>query len=201
MPAGVLGTVIVLCTTKWITYFLQNVLKIFLFFPQCNCSVDYNDLQFHIVGHYVNCSSEYMRSQLIRYMQTYLKGVQIVGEKLLASKGLAVKDFITNISQQNNRDKLSLYLLARMIQKHLCVIGKNSVWYNSYCKNQEITVADCHIILAYLGAGTVRDTKFVAAAAKSCPKSNPKLPLSSGEEYSPLSTPVYDPAMKKWHTR
>ena len=36
-------------------------------------------------------------------MQTYLKGVQIVGQKLLASKGLAVEDFITYISQQNNR--------------------------------------------------------------------------------------------------
>ena len=139
-----------------------------------------------------------MQSQLIRYMKAYLKGVQIVGEKHLASKGLAVEALIAYISQQNNRgDELSLYLLARMIQKHLCVIGKNSVWYTSYCKDQEITVADCHIVLVYLGARTVRDTKLVAAAAKGCPKSNPKLPLSSGEEYSPSFTPVYDPAMKK----
>ena len=92
-------------------------------------------------------------------MQTYLKGVQIVGEKLLASKGLAIEDFIANISQQNNRgDELALYLLARMIQKHLYVIVKNLVWYTSYCKDQEITVADCHIVPVYLGAGTVRDT-------------------------------------------
>ena len=41
---------------------------------------------------------------------------------------------------------------------NLCVIGKNSVWYTSYCKDQEITVADCHIVLVYLGAETVRDT-------------------------------------------
>ena len=86
-----------------------------------------------------------------------------------------------------------------MIQKHLCVIGKTLVWYTSYCKDQEITVADCRIVLVYLGVGTVRDTKLVAAAAKSCPKSNPK--LSSGEEYSPPGTPVYDPAVKKWHMR
>ena len=138
-----------------------------------------------------------MRSQLIRYVQTYLKGIQIVGEKLLASKGLTVDDYITYISQQNNTgDELSLYFLARMIQKYLCNIGKNSVWYTSYCKNQEITVADCYIVLVYLGAGTVRDTKLVAAAAKSCPKSKPKLPLSSGEEYSPLGTPVYNLTMQ-----
>ena len=56
-------------------------------------------------------------------MQTYLKGVSIIGKKLLAAKGLAVEDFIAYISQLNNRgDELSLYLLARMIQKHLCVI-------------------------------------------------------------------------------
>ena len=73
-----------------------------------------------------------------------------------------------------------------MTQKHVCVIGKNSVWYTSFWKDkdQEITVADCQIVLVYLGAGTVWDTKLIAAAAKnSPPKSNPKLPLSSHEEY------------------
>ena len=50
MPAGALGTVIVLCMTKQITYFLQNVLKILKFFPQCDCSVDYNDLQISHCG-------------------------------------------------------------------------------------------------------------------------------------------------------
>ena len=159
------------------------------FFPQCNCSVDYDDLQFHIVGHYVHCSMEFMWSQLKSYMQTCISGVKIVGEKLLVSKGLAVKDYISYILQEHNRgDELSLYLMSRMIQKHVCVIGKNSVWYTSCCKDkdQEITVADCQIVLVYLGAGTVWDTKHIAAAAKnSSPKSNPKLPLSSGEEYSP----------------
>ena len=59
-------------------------------------------------------------------MYTCLKGVSIIGKKLLAAKGLAVEDFIAHILQPNNRgDELPLYLLARMIQKHLCVIGKN----------------------------------------------------------------------------
>ena len=86
-----------------------------------------------------------MQLQLISYMQTCISAVKIVGEKLLASKGLAVKDYISYISQENNRgDELTMYLMSRMTQKHVCVIGKNSVWYTSCCKDkgQEITVAD-----------------------------------------------------------
>ena len=88
-------------------------------------------------------------------MQTCIRGVKIVGKKLLASKGLVVKDYISYISQEHNRgDELSLYLLSRMTKKHVCVIGKNLVWYTSCSKDkdQEITVADCQIILVYLGA-------------------------------------------------
>ena len=83
---------------------------------------------------------------------------------------------ISYISKENNRgDKLSLHLLCRMTQKHACVIGKNSVWYTSWCKDkdQEITVADCQIVLVYLGAGTVLDTKLVATASKKKKKNLP----------------------------
>ena len=110
-----------------------------------------------------------MWSQLINYILTYVSGVKIVADKLLASKGLAVKDYISYISKENNRgNELSLYLLCRMTQKHACVIGKNLVWYTSCCKDkdQDITVADCQIVLVYLGAGTFRDTKLVAMAYK-----------------------------------
>ena len=87
-------------------------------------------------------------------MQTYIKGVKIVGERLLAAKGLAAEDFIAYISQQNNHgDELSLYLLSRMVQKHLCVIGHDTIWYTSHCETGQINVKDCHIILVYLGGG------------------------------------------------
>ena len=76
--------------------------------------------------------------------------------------------------------------------------------YTSCCKDkdQDITVADCQILLVYLGAGIVWDTKLVATASKkkSPPQSNLKLPLSS-DEYSPPSTPVYDLAIKRHCTR
>ena len=85
-------------------------------------------------------------------MQTYIKGVRIVGQKLLAAKSLAVEDYIAYIS--NHGDKLSLYLLSRIVQKHLCVISYDNIWYTSYCETgQQINVEDCHIILIYLGGG------------------------------------------------
>ena len=74
------------------------------------------------------------------------------------------------------------------------------MWYTSYCEDQQITVADCHIVLVYLGSGTVRDTKLIQTTGKSC--LGTKLPLSSGEEYSPLpKSKVYDLAVKKQQTR
>ena len=162
--------------------------------------MDYNNLQFHIMGHYVNCSTEYMWSQLIKYMQTYLKGVSIIGKKLLAAKGLAVEDFIAYILQLSNRgDELLLYLLARMIKKHLCVIRKNSVWYTSYCEDQQITVANFHIVLVYLGSWTVKDTKWISVLSHIPPRLERKN-LSSCEEYKPEGKVVYDLEVKKRHT-
>ena len=102
----------------------------------------------------MGCSAEYMRFKLVTYIQTYLKGVKIVEEGLLNAKGLAVKDFIAHISQPNNcGDKLSLYLLSRLVQRHLCVIGCNTIWYTSYSEAGTINVEDCHIILIHLGGG------------------------------------------------
>ena len=74
------------------------------------------------------------------------------------------------------------------------------MWYTSYCEDQQITVADCQIVLVYLGYGTIRDIKLIQIAGKSC--LGTKLPLSSREEYSPpTKSKVYDPAVKKWQTR
>ena len=87
-------------------------------------------------------------------MQTYIKGVRIVGEKLLAAKALAAEDFVAYISEPNNcGDELSLCLLSRMVQKHLHVIGCDNIWYTSHCETGQINVEDCHIILIYLGWG------------------------------------------------
>ena len=83
----------------------------------------------------MGCSAQYMHFQLVHYIQTYIKSTEIIGERLLAAKSLADEDFIAYISQQNNRgDELSLYLLSRMVQKHLCVIGHDNIWYTSHCE-------------------------------------------------------------------
>ena len=160
--------------------------------------MEYNDLQFHILGHYMGCSAEYMRFQLVTYIQTYLKGVKIVGEGLLKAKGLAVEDFIGHISQPNNRgDKLSLYLLSRMVQKQLCVIGCDTIWHTSYSEAGTINVEDCHIILVYLGGGdTVRDTKLISHG-KPLPPSLKHKNVSGGDEYEPEGKVVYNLDIKK----
>ena len=60
-------------------------------------------------------------------MQTYVSGVKIVANKLLASKGLAVEDYISYISKENNRgDELSLYLLCRKHRSMHVSLGR--IW-------------------------------------------------------------------------
>ena len=74
------------------------------------------------------------------------------------------------------------------------------MWYTSYCEDQQITVADCHIVLVYLGPGTVRDTKRISVLSHIPPTLEHKI-LSSGKEYEPEGKVVYDPEVKKRHTR
>ena len=145
----------------------------------------------------MGCSAEYMHFQLVHYMQTYIKGVKILGERLLAAE-----DFIAYISQQNNHgDELSLYLLSRMVQKHLGVIGHDNIWYTSHCKTGQINVEDCHIVLVYLGGGgRLLDTKWISVLSHTPPTLKHKN-LSSGEEYEPEVKVVYDLEVKKRHTQ
>ena len=149
----------------------------------------------------MGCSAEYMRFQLVTYIQTYLKGVKIEGEGLLKAKGLAVEDFIAHISQPNNcGDELSLYLLSRMVQKHLCVIDHDTIWYTSYSEAGTTNVEDYHIVVIYLGGGTVRDTKQISVLRHIPPTLKHKN-LSSDEEYEPERKVVYDQEVKKRHTQ
>ena len=115
------------------------------------------------------------------------------------AKGLAVEDFIAYISKPNNHgDELSLYLSSRMVQKHLCVIGHDNIWYTSYCETGQINVEDCHTVLIYLGGGTVRDTKQISVLSHTPPTLKHKN-LSSGDEYEPEGKVVCDPDVKKAH--
>ena len=46
-----------------------------------------------------------------------------------------------------------------MVQKHLCVIGHDNIWYISHCETGQINVEDCHIIIVYLGGGGMLETQ------------------------------------------
>ena len=56
--------------------------KYFYFLWQCECDVEYN-IFFHIVGHYMKYSAQYIRSQLAKYITTYIDAVRVVGGDVL----------------------------------------------------------------------------------------------------------------------
>ena len=73
---------------------------------------------------------------------------------------------------------------------------RDTIWYTSYSEAGTINVENCHILLIYLGEGTVRDTKLISHS-KPLPSSLKHKNLSSGDEYGPEGKVVYDPDVKK----
>ena len=128
----------------------QEYLNNFIFFWQCECDVEYNDIFFHIVGHYMNYTSEYIRAQLAKYITKYMDTVWVVAGDFLKAKGLTVEDYLLHISQLGNRaDELAIYLVSRFCQKYIGVITKYTVWFTG----QDTSIEDCPIVLVYLGEG------------------------------------------------
>ena len=108
----------------------QEYLNNFIFFWQCECDVEYNDIFFHIVGHHMNYTGEYIRAQLAKYITKYMDTVWVVTGDFLKAKGLTVEDYLLHISQPGNRaDELAVYLISRFCQKYIAVITKDTVWF------------------------------------------------------------------------
>ena len=63
-------------------------LKNFLFFQQCDCDVGYNDIFFHIFGHYMKYSGDYIRVQLTKYVTKYMDAVRVIADEFLKGKRL-----------------------------------------------------------------------------------------------------------------
>ena len=134
----------------------QEYLNNFIFFWQCECDVEYNNIFFHIVGYYMNYTSEYIRAQLAKYITKYMDAVRVVAGDFLKAKGLTVEDYLLHISQPGNRaDELAVYLVSRFCQKYIGTITKGTVWFI----RQDTSIEDCLIVLVYLGGGTFCDTK------------------------------------------
>ena len=58
-----------------------------LFFFQCDCAHEYNDLLFHIMGHKVGRDEEYMQAIMAKYIQTNVDGINVVAGDYLQWKG------------------------------------------------------------------------------------------------------------------
>ena len=103
----------------------QEYLNNFIFFWQCECDVEYNDIFFHIVGHHMNYTSEYIRAQLAKYITKYMDAVRMVASDFLKAKGLTVEDYLLHISQTGNRaDELAIYLVSRFARNTLLSLPK-----------------------------------------------------------------------------
>ena len=114
------------------------------FFWQCDCEVEYNDIFFHVIGHHMKYTANYIRAQLAKYITKYMDNVCMVSEELLQGKGLTIEDYLLYISQPGNRfDELSI------CQKYIGVIRKDSVWFT----RKNASIEGCHIVLVYLGGG------------------------------------------------
>ena len=94
------------------------------------CSIDYNDLQFHLIGHIMKCSALEIHNHLIKYIKRYASAVKYVGKDFLSRKGQTLDEYANFMAIEGNHgDELSLYLAARMCCKHAAVIMKSSIWY------------------------------------------------------------------------
>ena len=67
----------------------REYLNNFIFFWQCECDVEYNYIFFHIVGHYMNYTGEYIRAQLAKYITKHMDAVWVVAGDFLKAKGLS----------------------------------------------------------------------------------------------------------------
>ena len=107
----------------------REYLKNFNFFWQCEYDVEYN-IFFHIIGHYMKYSAEYIRAQLAKFITKYMDAVHFVADDILKGKGITVQDYLLHISQPGNRsDELAIYLVSKFCQKNIGVITKDSVVY------------------------------------------------------------------------
>ena len=132
------------------------------FFFHSECSVDYNDLQFHLIGHIMKRSALKIREHLIKYIKRYASAVKYVGKDFLSRKGQTLDDYVYFMSSQGNcGDELSLYLTARMCCKQVAVIMKTSLWYMGKLDDGEdfISLSDNDLILVYLRKNVFRSTK------------------------------------------
>ena len=165
-------------------------------FPQCECSFDYNDLQFHIMGHLMKCDALFLHQHLIKYIEKYSETVKYVRKTFLSGKGQTLQDYTAYLQQPGNcGDELSLYLCARMCTKHIAVITKTSVWYTGKFHDGKdfIGLNDVDLILVYLGKGVFCDPKEKPTHVFHPLPVPETTPARSANNEDNVPPPVYDP--------
>ena len=73
----------------------------------------------------------------------------------------AVSSLCDFVKQSGNRaDELTLYLLSRICNVHIAVIGKGTIYYSHTLASELSDPKDCDIIFAYLGNNNFHEVKM-----------------------------------------
>ena len=130
-----------------------------LFF-QCDCSFEYDDMLFHIIGHKYGQSETVVRSELHEYLSTHHGLADLHAKDYLRRKGTDIEDFMEFVKRPGNRcDEVGLYFLARELGFHYAVIGKTTVYF-SYQEPQDTAPhPDVDFVFVYLGKSVYHNTK------------------------------------------
>ena len=124
-------------------------------FSQCDCTHEYNDTLFHVVGRKVQKDEAYMWATMADYIENQAEGITTIAGDFLKHKGQTLADYLAFIRAPGNKGgELAVHLLACMTNLKVVVVTKTGFWS---------TVMDCDplsadVVLVYLGKSTFRDT-------------------------------------------
>ena len=105
------------------------------------------------MGHKVGRDKEYMWAIMAEYIQTNVDGINVVAGDYLQWKGQTLDDYVELKVPGHKGDKLSVYLLACIMNFKAIIVTKTG-----YCTVDDCDVLSADIVLVYLRKSMFRDT-------------------------------------------
>ena len=108
-------------------------------------------------------SAQDIRNWLVDYIYNW-ENFPVVGDHAhdyLHNKKMQLGAWCDFIKQSGNRaDELTLYLLSRICNVHIAVIGKDTIYYSHTLAPELSDPKDCDIIFTYLGNNNFHEVKM-----------------------------------------
>ena len=140
----------------------QEILNFFTFF-QCDCTVNYDDILFHIFGHEVKHTEDYVHAQLADYIREHRANIEVVARDLFKRKEQLLKDYLEFIQHPGHRG---------MNFQSIC----SPTWATGqFVSSQKLGIGvllrggaeEVDINLVYLGRSVFQDTNAKAKKSRS----------------------------------